>query len=189
MATSRARDRLIVLSDSQNLERLHNGGGEDDLYELVEYVRSNGESKVTSKQVNSRALGVKPFRAETEEAFLENLNHALENIWLSESSFTIERQVKVSDIFKEKSGGEDLFYRDSFDFVVYEKQPGREVPILAIELDGKEHFEDEVVRVRDERKKEICKERDLQLIRVENSYARRYNHMKEILLDYFSKRH
>ena len=189
VATSRARDRLIVLSNSQNLERLHKSGEEDDFYELVEYVRNNGESEVSSKQVNSRALGIKPFRAETEEAFLKNLNHALENIWLSESSFTIERQVAVSDIFREKSGGEDLFYRDCFDFVVYEKQPGREVPILAIELDGKEHFEDEIVQVRDVRKRELCREQDLQMIRVENSYARRYHHMKEILLDYFSKRH
>ena len=33
-----------------------------------------------------------------------------------------------------------------FDFVVYEKQGRSELPILAIELDGKEHFEDAVVK-------------------------------------------
>ncbi|MDE6518509.1 MAG: DUF2726 domain-containing protein, partial [Acetatifactor sp.] len=64
-----------------------------------------------------------------------------------------------------------------------------ELPMLAIELDGKEHFEDETVRRRDEKKNRICKEHNLQIIRVENSYARRYNYIKEILLDYFSKMH
>lgn len=63
--------------------------------------------------------------------------------------------------------------------------------MLAIELDGKEHFENEIVKNRDKNKKknEICREHDLQLIRVENSYARRYNYMKEILMNYFSVMH
>ncbi len=61
--------------------------------------------------------------------------------------------------------------------------------MLAIELDGKEHLEDEAVRIRDKKKDEICREHDLQLIRVENSYARRYNHIKEILIRYFSIGH
>lgn len=47
----------------------------------------------------------------------------------------------------------------------------------------------EVVKNRDRKKNEICKAHNLQLIRVENSYARRYNHIKEILLNYFSVKH
>lgn len=72
--------------------------------------------------------------------------------------------------------------------MVYEKNPQSELPVLAIELDGKEHYQDEVVRQRDRQKDEICREHHLQIIRVENSYARRYNHIKEILMDYFAKR-
>ena len=46
------------------------------------------------------------------------------------------------------------------------------------------------VKVRPIKKKnEICAAHNLQIIRVENSYARRYNHIKEILLNYFSVRH
>ena len=63
------------------------------------------------------------------------------------------------------------------------------MPVLAIELDGKEHFEDDIVKERDRKKNEICMEHDLQLIRVENSYARRYNHIKEILINFFSVSH
>ncbi len=195
VATSRARDRLVVLSDSRNLDRLHGlsgKDGEDDLFELVEYVKKNGQSRVTRKQANSRALGVKPFSNATEEAFLENLNHALENIWLSQNRFAIRKGVDVEQVFGnsgENGMYRDLFYSGKFDFVVYEKQGRTDVPVLAIELDGKEHFEDEVVRARDREKEEICRDHHLQVIRVENSYARRYSHIKEILLNYFRVQH
>lgn len=189
VATSRAREKLIVLSDSQNLARLHQKDGEDDLYELVEYVKRNGQSQVTKKRANSRALGVKPFSTATEEAFLENLTHALENIWLSQNRYTIQKEVAIAQVFQDNISYNDLFYSGRFDFVVYERQGKADIPVLAIELDGKEHFEDEVVKNRDRKKNEICHAHNLQIIRVENSYARRYNHIKEILMDYFSIRH
>ncbi len=95
----------------------------------------------------------------------------------------------ISQVFADNISYSDLFYSGRFDFVVYERQEGREIPVLAIELDGKEHFEEEVVKNRDRKKNEICKAHNLQIIRVENSYARRYNHIKEILMNYFSVRH
>lgn len=189
VATSRARDKLIILSSSKNLERLHQKDGEDDLYELAQYVRSNGKSVVTPKQAASRALGVKPFSSVTEEAFLENLNHALENIWLTQSRYVIHKEVAISHVFDGNESYNDLFYNGRFDFVVYEKIGKQETAILAIELDGKEHFDNEVVINRDKKKNAICSEHNLQLIRVENSYARRYNHIKEILINYFSVGH
>lgn len=145
--------------------------------------------RVTQKQAQSRALGVKPFSTATEEAFLENLNHALGNIWLSQNRYIVHKEVAISQVFQDNVTHDDLFYMGRFDFVVYEKQQSSEIPLLAIELDGKEHFEDEVVKARDQKKNAICKAHDLQIIRVENSYARRYNHIKGILLDYFSRRH
>lgn len=189
VATSRARDQLIILSNRKNLERLHQKDGEDDLYELVEYVRSNGTAMVTPKQTASRALGVKPFSSATEEAFLENLTHALENIWLTQSKYAVHREVAISHVFMGNENYHDLFYNGRFDFVVYQKNGKQEIPILAIELDGKEHFDNEVVRNRDRKKNAICREHELQLIRVENSYARRYNYIKEILSDFFSVMH
>lgn len=58
---------------------------------------------------------------------------------------------------------------------------------FAIELDGKEHLEDEAVKRRDAKKQELCDKRHFELIRVPNSYARRYEYIKQILLRYFSK--
>jgi very-short-patch-repair endonuclease len=72
--------------------------------------------------------------------------------------------------------------------VIYEKDFNKqELPVLAIELDGKEHFDDEIVKERDRKKKEICEKHGFTLIRVENSYARRYCYIKDILVDFFKR--
>lgn len=188
VATSRAKDQLIVLSSLKNIERLHRNTSPDDFYELIQYVRSKGKTQVTRKEASSRALGIKPFSTETEEAFLKTLNHAMENIWLSQNKFSVEKEVAISHVFQSNTTYSDLFYSGRFDFVVYEDQGKSKIPVLAIELDGKEHVIDEVVKARDRKKNQICKAHNLQLIRIENSYARRYFYMKEILMDYFSKR-
>lgn len=189
VATSRAKDKLIILSNTENLNRLHQKNGEDDLYELVQYVKKNGGAQVTQKIANSRALGVKPFSTATEEAFLQNLTHALENIWLSQGRFKVHKEVAIAQVFQNNINYNDLFYSGRFDFVVYEQNGKQELPVLAIELDGKEHFEDDVVMQRDRKKNEICEAQGLHIIRVENAYARRYNHIKEILVNFFSVMH
>ena len=43
----------------------------------------------------------------------------------------------------------------------------------------------EYVRARDRKKQEICCAHEMELIRVDNSYARRYQHIKWILEAYF----
>ena len=117
----------------------------------------------------------------------EKPEHALENIWLTRNKYTIHKEVAISQVFHDNVTYDNLFYMGRFDFVVYEKRGKSELPVFAIELDGKEHFEDEVVRERDRQKNEICKAHHMQIIRVENSYARRYHYIKEILNDYLRR--
>lgn len=187
VATSRARDKLVVLSSSSELERLHaTQEGTDDIYELATYVGSNGATHVTPREVSSRALGVKPYSTKTEEEFLQTLNHALGTIFVAGTKHVVKHEIPIAAVFEEDVPYESLFFSGRFDFVVYEVQPGKvQVPVLAIELDGKEHVSDEVVRRRDRQKEAICARHGFQLIRVENSYARRYHYVKEILVDYF----
>lgn len=188
VATSRAKEKLVLLSSSQNLRRLHGTDEEDDLYELVEYIRTNGASEVTPKAAATRALGIKPYSTETEAAFLTTLNHALGNILVAGSKYTIHKEVPISHVFDGSEEHNDLFYTGRFDFVVYQRvRSTKEMPVLAIELDGKEHIEEEAVRLRDQKKAELCQRYDFELIRVENSYARRYHYMKDILIEYFRK--
>ena len=187
VATSRAKDKLVVLSSMKNVERLHKDDPDDDLYELIQYTRTNGESQITQKVANSRALGVKPFTTKTEEAFLATLRHALSNIWHTQNKYVVEKEVAISHVFRDNVTYDDLFYTGRFDFVVYEVNGKEKIPVFAIELDGKEHFEDEVVKKRDAKKNAICKAHNMELIRVENSYARRYNYIKDILSSYFAR--
>ncbi len=189
VATSRAVDRLVVLANGKNLERLHEDGAPDDLYDLIRYVQTKGSSKVASRETKSRALGIKPFSSATEEAFLTTLNHALDNLWLTQNRFSVEREVAVSQVFENNDTYSDLFYSGRFDFVVYEERGERKYPVLVIELDGKEHITEAAVGARDRKKQEICRAHGMELIRVENSYARRYQHVKGILQAYFAKLH
>lgn len=187
VATSRAKEQLIMACDVQSIQRLHGAEAEDDLYELMEYVRTNGTSYVSRKAAVTRALGVKPYSTETEAAFLETLNHALDNLFDGPQKYVIHKEVPISHVFGENFSDNGLFYTGRFDFVVYEKLSSRrELPVLAIELDGKEHFDSEVVRARDAKKNAICQNHGFQLIRIENTYARRYHYIKEILISYFT---
>lgn len=190
VAVSRAREQLIIVGDGNSVKKLHDIHPEerDDLYELVDYVKSNGKSTVTPRNTRSRALGVKPYSTQIEDAFLENLSHALENVMNGDGKCSIKKEVPVKQVFGETSSYTDFFYRGQFDFVVYQRNYAKqEIPILAIELDGKEHIENETVRERDRKKNWICHEHNFELIRVDNTYARRYYHVKNILIDYFKK--
>ena len=93
----------------------------------------------------------------------------------------------MAQVFGENTNYSDLFYSGRFDFVVYEQKSIQKYPVLVIELDGREHYENDVVMERDRKKQSICDVHNMQLIRVENSYARRYQHIKGILEQYFKE--
>ncbi|MBQ9239130.1 MAG: DNA helicase, partial [Treponema sp.] len=191
VATSRAKDKLLIVADSGSIERLHqqtkdNKG--DDLYELANYVKQNGQYTISHRQNTSRALGTKPYQTETEQVFLTTLNHAISNIITNGRKFIVHTEAQISHVFNGNASKSDFFYRGSFDFVIYRVgYRGKEEPVLAIELNGREHYEDARVKKRDEEKCRICREHGFELIHVQNSYARRYNFIKEILTDYFQK--
>ena len=183
VAVSRAKNKFILLTNDKDLERLHSlDSGDDDIYELASYMKSNGTSRVTSRVVNSRALGIKPYSTETEDSFMNTLTYALGNINIGKRQYEIRKEVPIAQVFGENFSHTDLFYTGRFDFVVFEKKS--RIPVFAIELDGKEHYDNEVVKIRDEKKKKICDEHRFQLIRVDNSYARRYAYIKGILIKY-----
>ena len=185
VSTSRAREKLMLISSSNAINHLHQSEGQDDIYDLVEYVKSSGTYQVAQHPVESRALGIRPYSTETEEAFMTNLNHALDTAFTDGSRYTVHKEVPISQVFLDNPSYSDFFYRGRFDFVVYRVVQRQELPILAIELDGKEHRDDTVVKQRDAKKEAICHEHGFELIRVDNTYARRYHYIKEILIKYF----
>ena len=186
VAVSRAKDKLVILSSKEQLERLHKKDEPDDLYELANYVQKNGNYKVSSRETSSRALGIKPYSTETEDAFLTTLNHALSALLDENSKYTVKREVQLSHLFDKNKVDCDFFYKGSLDFVIYKKGfRGKEEPVLSIELDGPEHKNNPKVIARDEKKKQICKNHGFDLIHVDNTYARRYNFIKDVLEEFF----
>ncbi len=185
VSTSRAKHELVLFTNDNEINRLHQINSEDDLYDLVQYIKTSGQHQVAQHFVESRALGIRPYSSETESAFMESLNLALDNAFQDGSRFTVRKEVPISQVFLNNISHEDYFYRGRFDFVVFRKIQKQEIPILAIELDGKEHFDNEIVKHRDQIKQNICKEHNFQLIRVDNTYARRYHYIKDILIKYF----
>ena len=186
VAVSRAKEKLILISSNKELKRLHKKDEQDDLFELANYVQTNGEYKVTSRENSSRALGIKPYSSETEDAFLTTLNQALSVLIEDDSQYSVKREVQTSHLFEKLPSDCSFFFRASIDFVIYKKGfRNKEFPVLAIELDGPEHHDDPKVIERDEKKKQICKDHGFTLIHVDNTYARRYNFLKEILTEFF----
>lgn len=97
-------------------------------------MRTSGVSKVAPKPAASRALGIKPYSTKTESAFLENLNHALDNVFVTGSRCVVRREVSIAHVFRDNPGAIDLFYTGRFDFVVYQREGRQLTPVLAIEL-------------------------------------------------------
>lgn len=187
VAASRPRESLILIGDKDRIDCLESPGEESRLYQLIQHVKTNGEFKITPKKSTSRALGIKPFSTQTEEAFKTSLEHALRVIRDSRKYF-VKEKVRIADVFKSPSDRvHDLFYTGHFDFVIFRKEGNSKYAEVVFELDGKEHFDNDTVKARDAEKNAICKEQGINLIRVENSYARRYYFIKEILKDYFEK--
>lgn len=185
VATSRAKERLVIIGDMEQLNRLHHLGDDDDLFELCNYVSSNGITTITERAPESRALGIKPYSTETETAFLETLNHAINAMMITKTKYVVKKEVPISQVFNSSNQVNDLFYTGRFDYIVYERDGKEWLPIFAIELDGNEHTTDLRVIERDKKKQQICDEHNFQLIRVPNNYARRYNYAKEILSSFF----
>lgn len=185
VATSRAKERLVIIGDMEQLNRLHHLGDDDDLFELCNYVSSNGITTITERAPESRALGIKPYSTETETAFLETLNHAINAMMITKTKYLVKKEVPISQVFNSSNQVNDLFYTGRFDYIVYERDGKEWLPVFAIELDGNEHTTDLRVIERDKKKQQICDEHNFQLIRVPNNYARRYNYAKEILSSFF----
>lgn len=86
----------------------------------------------------------------------------------------------LPDINKHKQG--KYGFMAHFDFVIFGKsQIGTEYPVVAIELDGSEHLNDEKVQDRDKKKQEIAEDYGVKLIRIKNDFSRRYIFLRDIL--------
>lgn len=197
VATSRAKNKLTLVASEKELERLHNatttssGKNGDDIFELYKYVTTNGKfDKITTLLPETQALGLKAFSTETEGEFLETLNNVIANIDLDKigKKIFVEHEHPISAIFENDFDNvKQYFLQAKFDFVIfaYIRKKADAIPLFAFEVDGSEHTIDAQVIARDQKKEQICASHNFSLIRVPNTYARRYVYIKRILEDFF----
>lgn len=181
VAVTRARENLVLVTDMRQVHDLSNHET-NDFIELADYIAKDGEMEVSYKEneiFNSKVKNFKYYNTVCEEEFLGTLMH-LKTIF---GQLQIAVKVKVSDVLKLDAVSKKLFMYGNqahFDFVVYDMM---KKPLLAIEVMGLEHFSEAKVIERDERKQQICKQCNLKLITIHNDYVRRYQYIKNIILN------
>lgn len=190
VASSRAKEKLIIFGSSDELKRLSKIPNDDDLFDLVNYTKQNGTYEVVKRNSSSRALGIKPYTTQTEEAFLKTLEQSLSNVLdKNYKYFSVQHEVALASLFIDSKIYKDYFYKARIDFVVRTKthKSGEWLPVFGIELDGQEHKDNPFVIRRDKMKQAICAEHNFELLHVDNTYARRYIFIKSFLEDFFKK--
>ncbi|HHU56181.1 MAG TPA: DUF2726 domain-containing protein [Acholeplasmataceae bacterium] len=177
VATTRAKERLIIVCDYDEIKK--RSKEDNDLNDLVDYIKTNGKNNIrinVDELYCNQVRGFKNYNSKYEADFLQTVSHYL----TINKKYEIKDKVKVSSILTSDDIKDMNYYLTSeFDFVLFEK--GTQKPVLAIELNGLEHITNEKVRKRDKKKLEICNIKNLKLISIPNSYARRYEYIKNVI--------
>ena len=174
VAVTRAKKNLIVVTDVEALNSLSTDKN-DDLYNLVNYISSNGNTEVPPNESYSIQIG-SSNGSKNEDMFFKTISHFCS----VNNTFQAKRNVKISTLFP---NDEELAKSKlEFDVVLYQIDDIRLIPKVAIELQGGEHFGDIDREKCDARKSELCKEKDIILLEIPNSFAKSYETIKDLIL-------
>ncbi|MCI5745871.1 MAG: AAA domain-containing protein [Erysipelotrichaceae bacterium] len=178
VAISRAKNKFILLGNKNKVNEF--SSSKNDMKELFDYVFSNGQSFVSNVSIKSLALGTRHMSTESEKDLFDTITHILSVI---NNNCYVKSEVAISSIFTSDNNDSSLFYKQRFDLVLFEKGYDHDVILLAIEENGPEHYSDDEVKNRDERKKEFCKKHNLKLLSIPRDCARDYQMIKSALLE------
>jgi hypothetical protein len=173
VATTRPREKLILLFSQKAIDRLSNK--QDDIYELVNYVKNDGAYEINS----ARTLTLKPLNTKSEDKFMKILKRALKRVTKNNPSYSIEPKMGLKDVYDVEKSRDvkdkiitneeyDYILKAHLDFVIYKKDNENEMPVLAFEHDDNTHIKNEKTKARDRFKDKICNEQGLKLCRIRN---------------------
>lgn len=184
VATTRAKEQLIVVGDKLSIDNLSNGE-EADIKDLIEYT-----SKFTASTFNEKSVGKKYGNLSSkylytnfEDLFFDTLQRLIN---INKKGFRINGQTDVKQVLKIHADHPLFEYatKASFDFLVLDNKNNVK---LAIELCGVEHKYDQKVINRDKMKNQIAKENGIEIIYINNRDARRYHMLKNMLIPLLSR--
>lgn len=174
VAVTRAKDSLIIVADTEALEKLSTDKN-NDLYSLVNYVSNNGTTEVLPNESYSIQIG-NSNGSKNEDAFFKTISHfcSVNNI------FQAKRNAKVATLFP----NDEILSKSKleFDVVLYQINDTVLIPKIVIELQGGEHYGNIEREKCDTRKSIICKEKGIILLEIPNSFAKSYETIKELIL-------
>ncbi len=174
VAVTRAKKNLIIASDVEALKALSTDK-KDDLYNLVNYVANNGNIEVPRNESYTIKIG-NSNGSKNEDMFYKTISHFCS----VNNTFQAKRNVKLSTLFSK----DPILSKSKleFDVVLYKIHGIDLIPQIAIELQGGEHFGNIDREKCDTRKAQICKENDIILLEIPNSFAKSYETIKELIL-------
>lgn len=172
VGVTRAKKKLIIASDYDALDKLSDKS--DDLYALVNYIKSNGECAV-APSINTISIG-KSNNSEAEDEFYKTISQFCS----TQQYFEAERNVPFSKIFKDNP--ELSQSKMEFDLVLYHRTGNLKKVEIVIEINGGEHFGSAKREKSDKIKREICKENGWRFLSIPNSFVKSYEEIREIIL-------
>lgn len=172
VGVTRAKKKLIIASDYDALDKLSDKS--DDLYALVNYIKSNGECAV-APSINTISIG-KSNNSEAEDEFYKTISQFCS----THRYFEAERNVPFSKIFKDDP--ELSQSKMEFDLVLYHRMYNFKKVAIVIEINGGEHFGSAKREKSDKIKREICKENGWRFLSIPNSFVKSYEEIREIIL-------
>ena len=182
VGVTRAKDYLVLVGDFKEIEH-KSKNYPNDLNDLAKYIKSKGKYRVNSRDDSSivnRSMNLKKLNTKSEKELLETLVQILS----LNNRYKVKEKVKASSVIaKCKIEDKGYYLQSEFDFVIYDE---REMPVLIIELNGREHYTDQKVMIRDQKKRELVAN-NIKLITITNDFTRKYqfikNYIKTIIED------
>lgn len=172
VAITRAKKKLIVYIDLNAQSSLKKKGNTVDyLDELVEYIKRNGECEEGNHYPH--VIIGKSNGSINEDIFNLTIRHFCE----CNPNYSVERNVDVADLFKDDEEMQNE--KQEFDVVLYDSD---KKPIICIELNGFEHYSNEITINRDKHKKALCEKKGITIIAVKNENAKDYITLRDIIM-------
>jgi hypothetical protein len=182
VATTRAKSKFILVSDENEIEKRSRVN--NDLQELVNYVKKNGKSVTLTDSSHYSFINgsnYKNYDTKKEKEFFDTINHLL----TTADKYVLKSKVRIQSILTNFKNQVQFDYslKGEFDLLIFKVINDYLIPVVIIELDGQEHKTDDKVIKRDKIKQDICELNQVKLLRIDNKYSRRYLYIKDLLAD------
>lgn len=168
VGATRARDHLIVVTDQAAIDILSRK--DDDLFALIQYVKSNGLIEVAESTHNKFTIGY------SNDSIFENEFYKTMQHYCSVRGGKFKRNVKISELFPDVKDN-PLVNKKEFDAVFYEINE----PKIVFELNGKEHYRNKRRIASDIIKMDLLKKMNIRYIAVPNVYVKHYEFIRELI--------